>query len=233
MANMKNETAIQRRFTDIISGKQAGPQSQRHEVYGKLLYYRFEEVIHNAFDRLMQYMSDQEWHDLISGFIRHGATSPYIWRLPDEFRKFAAQKTGLPFAADMMWFEWIEIELLMQTPPKTGPKPLKTRRRYALSKTARVKKLAYRVFEKDDDRKFLKAKKTKAYILVYLDPSAERVMYLEITEFMYRLLKSLKQSPSLDAALKTLSKAYGEKSSEVREIILPALENFARLGIII
>jgi len=232
MTDIKHEIALQRRFTDLIRGKGPDSASRRHRIYGKLLYYRFEEVIQNAFGRLKQYMSENEWRDLIRAFIKEGGDSPYIWRLPDAFRRFAAKKISLPFAKDMMWFEWIEIELLMQTPPKkTSSKP-EMKARYTLSKTARAKKLAYRVFERDDDTKFRHAGKSSSYVLVYLDPYKDQVMYLEITEFMYKLLKSLKKSTSLNAALQKLSKKYGQKNSEVKAIIQPALENFVRLGIL-
>jgi len=229
----QHEQSVQRRFTDIISGRGIESASRHHKVYNRLLFYRFEEVIENAFARLRPLVEPHEWNSLIAGFIQHGGRSPYIWQLPNEFRKYAADKIALPFARDLLWFEWIEIELMMQKPREQQAKTLRWNRPATLSPTARIKKLAYPVHDKGSDASLPTAQKAAYPLLVYLEPETHRVMFLEITPFMYKVLKSLKKKTTPKEAVRLVAKAYGEKSGEVSEIIRPVLERFYALGILI
>jgi hypothetical protein len=232
MTATQHEQNVQRRFIDIISGRGIENASRHHKIYNRLLFYRFEEVIENAYARLKPFVDKHEWNNLITGFILHGARSPYIWQVPDEFRKYAANKIALPFAADLLWFEWIEIELMMQKPALQPDAKLRWDRPATLSPTARIKQLRYPVHQKNDDTALAKAKKGKYPLLVYLEPETNRVMFLEITPFMYKVLKRLKKGTSPKEAVKTVAAAYGEKKSDVTAIIRPVLEGFYALGIL-
>lgn len=228
-----HDVTIQRRFTDIISGKEIESASRHHKVYNQLLYYRFEEVIENAYFRLKALMERHEWDALIAGFIQHGAQTPYIWQLPNEFRKYAAKKLSLPFAKELMWFEWIEIELMMQKPAEQADRKLRWDHPLSLSPTARIKRLAYPVHDKRDDARLLKAEKGEFPVLVYLEMETNRVMFMEITPFMYKVLKKLKKGSAPKTAVKEVARAYGEKYGEVAEIIRPVLGEFFAMGILI
>lgn len=228
-----HEVTIQRRFTDIISGKRIENASRHHKVYNQLLFYRFEEVIENAYFRLKALMDRHEWNTLITGFIQHGAKSPYIWQVPDEFRKYAAKKISLPFAKELLWFEWIEIELMMQKPAEQADKKLRWDHPVSLSSTARIKRLTYPVHDKRDDKKLLKTKKGEYPVLVYLEMETNRVMFMELTPFMYKVLKKFKKGTAPKTAVKEVAKAYGEKQGEVTEIIRPVLNEFFAMGILI
>lgn len=228
-----HEVTIQRRFTDLIGGKGIETASKQHRVYNRLLFYRFEEVIENAFFRLKALVDPHEWNSLITEFIRHGARTPYIWQLPDEFRRYAAPKISLPFAKDMLWYEWIEIELMMQKPALQTNKKLRWDHPAALSPTARIKRLRYPVYDKSDDTALAAAKKGTYPVLVYLEAGSNRVMYLAITPFMYKVLKSFKKGAIPKESVKQAAKSYGQKNKEVTEIIRPVLERFFAMGILI
>ncbi len=228
-----HEVTIQRRFTDIISGQDIETASRHHKIYNQLLYYRFEEVIENAYFRLKALMEKHEWNALITGFIQHGATTPYIWQLPDEFRRYAAKKLPLPFARDMLWFEWIEIELMMQKPALQQGKKLRWDHPTSLSPTARIKRLAYPVYDKQDDRKFFTVPQGDYPLLVYLEMETNRVMYQTITPFMYKVLKRIKKGTAPKKAVREVAGEYGEKYGEVAQIIRPVLNQFFAMGILI
>jgi hypothetical protein len=132
-----------------------------------------------------------------------------------------------------MWFEWIEIELMMQEPAVQSGKKLRWDHPVSLSPTARIKRLSYPVHDKRDDAKLLNSEKGEYPVLVYRELETNRVMFMETTPFMYKVLKKLKKGGIPKAAVKEIAKAYGEKYGEVAEIIRPVLSEFFAMGILI
>ena len=123
---MKLEQDIQHQFTDIITKQIKVKQpSEAHQVYSDLVFYRFDEVFENAFPRFRKLVSEKAWEKLIYAFIHQGATSTLIWQMSDEFRHFVVANNNLniPYLEDLLYFEWIEIEIFMQAFPDLKEEP--------------------------------------------------------------------------------------------------------------
>lgn len=227
------DVTIQRRFTDLISGEESPDASRGQLIYQKLLFRRFEEVIENAFVRLKALIDPDEWRELISGFIRHGAATPYIWQLPGEFRRYAGKHISLPFAKDLMWFEWSEIELMMQPTAPKKESLLAWDAPTALSTTARLKRLCYPVHETKNDDRLPTMERGDYPILLYRSAYNDAVILLPLTLFMYQVFEHLEKGASPEAAVRQVAEAYGESYDDAAVIIHPVLEEFYRLGILV
>jgi len=228
---MEREQEIQRRFTRIIRNEERPhATSPRLQVYRELVRFRFEEVLSNTFPIFKKQIDPEQWNDLVEGFVREGAASPYIWQMPGEFRKYAAKQVEEPWAKDLLWFEWIEVEIFME-PPEKPKKGFQWRKRFRLAPTARCKVLEYKVYDPGffDDPAL--QGRGKFPLLLYLDPESFQVLYLEITPFMRFLLKKMeRQLPA--KALGSACKKFGLKPKEAKPLAREALERFTALGII-
>ncbi|MGE4295563.1 MAG: putative DNA-binding domain-containing protein [Campylobacterales bacterium] len=215
-------------FAVVMGGKK--PASEREGVYHLLAYHRYDEVLSGAFARFKAQLDETVWEELVRNFMTHGARSPLIWQMPNEFRRWVlkgdANLKWWPWAKAMLWFEWQEINLMMKQPVKRAARfdPAKPT---ALAPTAKAKKLDYRVYAGELDEP------QQCGAVVFLNPKTLMVEFLEITPFMADFLKRLKKPVLLDDALKAACKKHKLDPAEVAPVILKAYRIFWQKGIFI
>ena len=226
---MKLEQDIQHQFTDIITKQIKVKQpSEAHQVYSDLVFYRFDEVFENAFPRFRKLVSEKAWEKLIYAFIHQGATSTLIWQMSYEFRHFvvANNKLNIPYLEDLLYFEWIEIEIFMQAFPDLKEEPFSFEQAYTLSPNIRIQTLDYPVHhpEFDDDPEAFEI--GEYTVLLYFHEKSGDVMYLEITLFMLELLNNLEQYNALSSQLDAMATSYEIAVDDIKEVIQESLESF-------
>ena len=181
---------IQKRFFDLITAKEPLFKFQGNPIntYKELIHYRFKEVVLSAFPRFMPYLSEYELNDLVEAFIKTKPETPFIWQMPNEFRAFLAKNEELvsrfAFMNELLWFEWIEIEIFMRPFEKnevsnfvwdSGLKP---------SDSTLISTLEYPVY--DDSRI---TEKGEHFVLLYYNFETHQVHYQELTPFLHSFLQ--------------------------------------------
>lgn len=223
---MKN---LQKDFFHKITQNKDIKQDKSLALYRDLVFYRYEEVLKNAFPILEKNISSQMFISLVEAFLKKGAKSQYIWKMPKEFKEFLCQKKEhkkLPFLKDLLWFEWIEIELLMQDYTKTKISKLSFKKRYKLSKIARIKKLDYKIHLHEFD------KKDECVLLVYYDKNIKHTIYREISFIFYDFLKAVLKS-GFEKSLKQVCKKYNLNMKNSKKEFEKAFRELVLLGIFI
>ncbi len=231
MPKLSLDTEVQRRFVENITGDTPN-LSRALKVYGMLVGYRFEEVIDNAFARLKPFYSEAAWQTLVQHFIARGGRAPYIWQVPDEFRRMVKKEEKRPWVNELFWYEWIEIALHKARAKRSKKRALSFDKTARLSPTVRIKHLHYPVHRRDDDSALEEAK-GDFYLMLYRNPEDDEIMVTELTPFMYRVLKRLSNHPTLGDSVDEAARHFGEKPKEVREVIFPALAEMFKLHLLI
>ena len=101
----------------------------------RLRHYRrlVKNVIHNtmkqAFPITHKLLERAEWEEMVDRFfIEHDAQTPKVWELPKEFYEYVkrsgyAKKYDRPYLDDLLYLEWIEIEV--HSMPDKNPEDVK------------------------------------------------------------------------------------------------------------
>lgn len=85
--------------------------------YRELVYNVIFDTLENAYPIAFQFIGEEKWHELVHDFFsNHKAQSPQVWKLPFEFYEYLIknnypEKLNLFFLKDLLYFEWLEIEL--------------------------------------------------------------------------------------------------------------------------
>jgi hypothetical protein len=85
--------------------------------YRRLVYNVIRDTMDRAFPIALAALGEETWDLLVQDFFTHGfPQTPQVWRLPLEFynyhkRKESGARIQKPYLEDLLYFEWIEIEV--------------------------------------------------------------------------------------------------------------------------
>ena len=103
-----------------------GITSGRIHHYRRLISNVVQNTLEQAFPITVAALDDDTWDGLVEDFHAAGLPrTPQVWKLPLEFYHYhAARESGnklsLPFLDDLLYFEWMEIEIHTM-PDRTYP----------------------------------------------------------------------------------------------------------------
>lgn len=87
--------------------------------YRRLVYNVVNDMLENAYPLTVELLSEKEWEKTVGDFFsQHACQSPQVWYMPKEFYDYLIETqhpilTKYPVLKDLLWFEWIEVELFM------------------------------------------------------------------------------------------------------------------------
>ncbi len=233
---MKLEQSIQKRFIDTITKQEPlAMPSEAIEIYTELIYYRFLEVFEKAYPRFKKMVSEETFDKLIYDFLKVGAKTPILWRVSGEFKDFLSHNNDLdmPFLADLLEFEFLEIEMFMQKYDAHTKSAFSLQKSYTLSKEANIRHFSYPVHHPDFDANPEAFECGEFTVLFYYNEKSEEVLYEEITPFIEEFLLSLSPNLSMMQSIEKMAEVYEIEKDELLEILLPVLEHFHDENILI
>ena len=192
---------IQKSFIDQIKGKKK-VQKKSIGVYKYLVHHSFFEVLTNAYPEFYQIIKEKklekEFNKSIYKFMQKKSISPYIWKMPNEYRKFLNKSKyfkNLKYLPDLLHFEYSELFIFMQQKPKNLKYTFNISKTYTLSKNVVLHKYSYDIVNKNYELK------NKIYLLGYFDNALQEVVYRPLNVLLYSFLKSLNKSENLKVNL--------------------------------
>ncbi len=93
--------------------------SENVSQYRRLVYNVVDDMLQNAYPLTVDLFTKKEWDKTVNDFFtNHPCQSPQVWYMPKEFYNYLTEiKNPLlkkyPFLAELLWFEWVEVELFM------------------------------------------------------------------------------------------------------------------------
>lgn len=217
----KLEKDIQNRFFDILIEQNREFEKATIGVYQKLVYTRYEEVIKNSFPLFVDEISQKELENTVKKFILKAAKTPFVWQVPNEYRKFV-KKTKLfddkKYLYELMFYDWIEIEIYMKEYKLKKQKEFSYRDKYKVSKSSRIKKFKYDIINKKYSTK------RENFVVIYYDFETHNVVFREINQLIYILIKRLSKDKSIGKVLKQLCKENDINYDEAKDILLEPLK---------
>ncbi|MCP4969280.1 MAG: hypothetical protein GY932_01650 [Arcobacter sp.] len=210
----KIEKDIQNRFFDILLQQQKGFENSTINVYQKLVYTRYEEVIKNSLPLFLDFISENELKDSILKFMKDTPYTPFVWKIPNDYRKYAKKNKifdNKKYIYELMYFDWVEIEIYMKEYKLEELDNFAYENTYRLSKSARIKKSKFDIIGKDYESK------RENYSIIYYDFEKDDVIYREINPLIYFLIKNTNKKESLYI---TLEKICIENEIDINEALI-------------
>ncbi|WP_024954190.1 putative DNA-binding domain-containing protein [Sulfurospirillum arcachonense] len=224
------EFKAQKKLIDIAFENAKLPKNhQGYKIYKALVFHRFFEVLSNAYPIFYEEVDKKRFEKIIYEFMRYGAKSEVMWKLPNEFRTFVKKHKKfqeIPYVNELLWFEWVEVALMMRNYKSQKEKKFSYSKNYKLNSSVLLKKLDYKVFEKESYDK-----KGEYYLLAYYDFNDLQVYYREISLPMYMFLKELNKN-GLNQAINLIAKKSKQTKKEVKEFFKASLEELINLRIL-
>ena len=225
-----HELNEQKKLTNIVFEKdEQPPNHQGFKIYKALVFHRFFEVLSNAYPLWYKIVDKGRFKKALYEFMRYGAKSDVVWKMPNEFRKFIKKSKLFEdtlYLNELLWFEWIEVELMMKNYKKEKEKKFSYSFEYKLSDSSVLKKLKYKVYKKECFNE-----KGEYYLLAYYDFEDYEVYFREISEVLYLFLKELKKS-GLKKAIKRVAKLSQSRQKEVKSFLKDALCELVKIRVI-
>jgi hypothetical protein len=98
-----------------------GIETQRMEIYRRLVYNNLESFLLTCFPVLNKVLGKRRWARLMRGFLAaHHSRSPFFRQIPDEFIHFLQSEEAIPasypeFVLELAHYEWVELVLSIST----------------------------------------------------------------------------------------------------------------------
>ena len=225
------EHEVQKRFISYVTGESeiSGGEENRLHLYRDLVNYRFREVLQNTFPRFAQKIGKELFQKVVEQFILTKPSTPYIWQMPDEFRHFVVagnMSENFPFVEDLLWYEWIEVELFMKNYRLAKTVPFDWKGSWGLFESANLREMAYCVFQAEYEI-------SGHYpVILYYNFLDNEVHFQEITPFLVRFFQYCQQLSVIDA-LQAVANEFKLDVDDVQSILTPTLEDFAAKKVIV
>lgn len=94
-----------------------GAKQDRLHHYRRLTYNLIIGALNTAYPIAHQTLDEKLWIGMIDDYYaKHKMITPLVWKMPQEFYEFVveqkyAEKHNIPYLDDLLYFEWIEIEI--------------------------------------------------------------------------------------------------------------------------
>lgn len=214
------EREVQDRFFDIITNQKNNTPSNAFKVYQKLVYYRYSEIITSTFIQYCKNLSQEELDKTIFEFMKNPPKTEFVWKIANDYRKFVKKQKYFEdkkYMYELLYFDWIEVEIYMKEYKEKKVKDLSWNNKYKLSKSSRIKKFKYDVINGNYEEK------RENFLIIYFDFNQNEVLYREINEVIYALIKKLDKKTIIKSALKELCKDNDINYKEAKTLLLEPL----------
>ena len=223
------ESASQKRLMEIATGMLPLPaqDTNRLQAYQELVFHRFNEVISNCFPLSREHIGEVRLKELITLFMHAKPKTPFIWQTPNEFRAFLKENAlvdDLAFIHDLLWFEWIEVELFMGEYKALHVKDFSWDNDYRLASNTRIKDLEYKVFEGEYETQ------GAYWVLGYYDIASGDVLFRELNEVLYLFLMT-QEERGTQKALRHIATLAEADNEEVKAVLQEALDTLVKEGV--
>ncbi|HKI88274.1 MAG TPA: putative DNA-binding domain-containing protein [Draconibacterium sp.] len=182
-----------------------GIKTERLPHYRRLVFNVIKNALQSTYPISYKFIEKKTWEEIVYRFFsEHKCSDPQVWRMPGEFYHFCkdqnyAEKYNLPFLNDLLFFEWLEVELYMmedQTFPEIKNPLFKLDKRVAINPEHKIIKLEFPVHLMNP----LEAtqKKGDFFVLLFREPGVDRIQFIDLSvlyTFLVENMVSTTKSP--------------------------------------
>lgn len=219
-----------------------GLNPQRLQHYRRLIRNIIHENVSKAYPLAKELLSE-EWSSLIDLFFENYAcTEPQVWRMPKDFFLFVQQmeeenslKSNHPYLTELLYFEWIELELYMmedQTPLPHSEEGDWENSSIVLNPEARLLKFNYPVHTTTPGQ-LKNTTKGQFFCLIYREPKEYKVKFMDLSPLPAFIIEQLMAEVKLVDVFHFLEREQHIRKDQLLSHTLPLLHHLRKDGFIL
>lgn len=208
-SNLQNTLAEYCRNAREIKLK--GAIANRIPVYRRLVFGVITQTLEQAYPITHSILQKEEWADLVYDFFaQHNCQENEVWKMPRELVEFVeksdyAQKLNRPYLAELLTFEWLEIEIHGMEDQELIPftdEQLRLDDIPVVSPYQKTIQFEYPVFLKSE-KEYIQSK-GHYFISIHRDLYDFKVHFTQLNGFTASLLENVKVNQ--DVSIETITK---------------------------
>jgi hypothetical protein len=175
-----------------------GAKPERLSHYRRLVFNVVKDALETTYPISFKYIDKNIWEEMVFNFFsQHKCQDPQVWRMPEEFYEFCknenyAKKYSLPFLYNLLYFEWLEVELYMMEDipyPQFKNSPNWLPEKMAINPEHKIVKLEYPVHL---EKPFNTLKKKGDYfLLLYREKETGRIQFANLSVLFTFLIENI------------------------------------------
>lgn len=211
--------------------------------YRRLIRNIFDDTLSTAYPITKQHLDNKEWAGLIDDFMGDfSPSSPQVWQMPRELWEYVSDSghylaVRYLFLTDLMWFEWLEIELYMMKDIKVTSSHEGSLRqdKLVLNPEHKIVGFEWPVFLKSP-KKIKDDDKSQYFLVMFRHPVNKSVRFIHVSPVLARLIELLSEYPKsfeeliADLSIDLKATISDEQKSHVEIFLSGLLEKGLLLG---
>lgn len=194
--------------------------------YRRLVINVVKDSLSAAYPLTQDLLLDKEWDELTETFFaNHVCQSPLIWKMPSELHTYIIE-TNHPLLQkyfvlkDLLWFEWLEIDMYMQEDINSNYSSLGTLQndKLVLNPEHILEQFSYPVHIKKA-KEISEDESGNYFLSLHRHPDSGKVLFTNLSAAFVRVIELLNESPlSVDELSERLSHEFNIKNTHsIRE----------------
>ncbi len=176
--------------------------------YRRLVFNIGVDTIETAYPITYRFLPDEIWDKLVYEFYaEHKCQTPQVWRMPLEFYEYCVEKDiqsklKLPFLNDLLYFEWLELEVhtMDDIPyPSYDTEGDLLNNLLAINPEHKLVKFTYPVHVLAATE--LEGKAGDYFLLMYREKANGRIQFMDISILYAYILEQIQNGLTLQAVL--------------------------------
>ncbi len=224
--------------TDILSGSLKVRKERVHH-YRRLVYNVIDDSLIAAYPLLHNLISEEQWKKLVNDFFAtHACQSTQVWKMPGEFYEYIKTtdlqlKTIFPQLHDLIYFEWIEVELFMMEDveyPLFKNEGDWVNDIIAVNPEHKIIRFNYPVHFKNS-KSISKADKGEYFLLAYREKETGKVQFSDISALFAVIIENIAKGLTLNEILWELNDIMKiNNPGQIIEQVVPFFMNLKKKG---
>lgn len=190
-----------------------GANNRNLPHYRRLVRNIFNDNLTTAYPITHEFLSYDQWENLVDEFmILHASSSPQVWQMPRQLWEYVSSLdhplvTQHAFLPELLWFEWLEVELYMMKDLRVSYRPEGDiyKDKLVINPEHSLQHFQWPVFLKSP-RDINPDDKGHYFLVLYRNPETGSVRFMSLSPYMVRMIELLAEEPaSMDEILANLS----------------------------
>ncbi|WP_306350021.1 DUF2063 domain-containing protein [Flavobacterium sp. '19STA2R22 D10 B1'] len=166
--------------------------------YRRLVFNNVMDSLTAAYPLTKKLFGKRKWEKSVQRFFEsYAIQSPQIWYMPKEYKEYVIQhekKMGIhyPFLADLLEFEWLEIEVFMM--PDVKMKLEEGKELYYINPEMRIVRMDYPVHLKNA-KSITRVDKGDYFMTIHRNPDTGSVQFTNISIPFVDVIENLMEKP--------------------------------------
>lgn len=173
----------------------------RHENlphYRRLVFNIASDIIETAYPITYSFLPEETWKKLVYDyFAEHKCQTTQVWKMPLEFYDYCVKKDlqsqlNLPFLNDLLYFEWLELEVHTMEDiayPSFTPKGDIFNHKIAVNPEFKLIKLTYPVHTTAPTE--LEGKEGTYFLFIYREKESGNVQFMDLSMLYTYILEQV------------------------------------------